>query len=147
MPLEAWCPRDVFGTNQLVGCRILGDGSPKPGITASSNINGRHSRMGSDPVLMRKHRRHDLPLEAAKVFSNGHLGSEEYDVPPRLSPPPPVTTLLPGVKCTGPLANSLSEKTKDLVEEDDDEYKIPSSHPVSLNSQPSHCHNVKPTVR
>nr|XP_020143315.1 E3 ubiquitin-protein ligase CBL-B isoform X4 [Microcebus murinus] len=98
MPLEAWCPRDVFGTNQLVGCRLLGDGSPKPGITASSNVNGRHSRMGSDPVLLRKHRRHDLPLEGAKVFSNGHLGSEEYDVPPRLSPPPPVTTLLPSIK-------------------------------------------------
>nr|XP_040126380.1 E3 ubiquitin-protein ligase CBL-B isoform X4 [Ictidomys tridecemlineatus] len=98
MPLEAWCPRDMFGTNQLVGCRILGDGSPKPGITASSHTNGRHSRMGSDPVLMRKHRRHDLPLEGAKVFSNGHLGSEEYDVPPRLSPPPPVTTLLPSIK-------------------------------------------------
>ncbi|XP_016797082.1 E3 ubiquitin-protein ligase CBL-B isoform X10 [Pan troglodytes] len=147
MPLEAWCPRDVFGTNQLVGCRLLGEGSPKPGITASSNVNGRHSRVGSDPVLMRKHRRHDLPLEGAKVFSNGHLGSEEYDVPPRLSPPPPVTTLLPSIKCTGPLANSLSEKTRDPVEEDDDEYKIPSSHPVSLNSQPSHCHNVKPPVR
>ncbi|EHH51003.1 hypothetical protein EGM_10315 [Macaca fascicularis] len=147
MPLEAWCPRDVFGTNQLVGCRLLGEGSPKPGITASSNVNGRHSRVGSDPVLMRKHRRHDLPLEGAKVFSNGHLGSEEYDVPPRLSPPPPVTALLPSIKCTGPLANSLSEKTRDPVEEDDDEYKIPSSHPVSLNSQPSHCHNVKPPVR
>ncbi|XP_040836467.1 E3 ubiquitin-protein ligase CBL-B isoform X6 [Ochotona curzoniae] len=98
MPLEAWCPRDVFGTNQLVGCRILGDGSPKPGITASSNVNGRHSRVGSDPVLLRKHRRHDLPLEGAKVFSNGHLGNEEYDVPPRLSPPPPVANLLPNVK-------------------------------------------------
>ncbi|XP_032205967.1 E3 ubiquitin-protein ligase CBL-B isoform X4 [Mustela erminea] len=98
MPLEAWCPRDVFGTNQSVGCRLLGDGSPKPGITASSNVNGRHSRMGSDPVLMRKHRRHDLPLEGAKVFSNGHLGSEEYDVPPRLSPPPPAATLLPSIK-------------------------------------------------
>ncbi|XP_040836466.1 E3 ubiquitin-protein ligase CBL-B isoform X5 [Ochotona curzoniae] len=147
MPLEAWCPRDVFGTNQLVGCRILGDGSPKPGITASSNVNGRHSRVGSDPVLLRKHRRHDLPLEGAKVFSNGHLGNEEYDVPPRLSPPPPVANLLPNVKCTGPLANSLSEKTKDMVEDDDDEYKIPSSHPVSLNSQSSHCHNVKPPVR
>lgn len=24
MPLEAWCPRDVFGTNQSVGCRQLG---------------------------------------------------------------------------------------------------------------------------
>ncbi|XP_054569997.1 E3 ubiquitin-protein ligase CBL-B isoform X8 [Eptesicus fuscus] len=82
-----------------------------------------------------------------KVFSNGHLGSEEYDVPPRLSPPPPATTLLPSIKCTGPLANCLSEKTRDPVEEDDDEYKIPSSHPVSLNSQPSHCHNVKPPLR
>ncbi|XP_025845785.1 E3 ubiquitin-protein ligase CBL-B isoform X5 [Vulpes vulpes] len=147
MPLEAWCPRDVFGTNQSVGCRLLGDGSPKPGITASSNVNGRHSRMGSDPVLLRKHRRHDLPLEGAKVFSNGHLGSEEYDVPPRLSPPPPAATLVPSIKCTGPLANPLSEKTRDPVEEDDDEYKIPSSHPVSLNSQPSHCHNVKPPLR
>lgn len=146
MPLEAWCPRDVFGTNQSVSCRLLGDGSPKPGITASSSVNGRHSRMGSDPVLMRKHRRHDLPLEGAKVFSNGHLGSEEYDVPPRLSPPPPAAALLPSIKCTGPLANSLSEK-RDPVEEDDDEYKIPSSHPVSLNSQPSHCHNVKPPPR
>lgn len=147
MPLEAWCPRDVLGTNQSVGCRLLGDGSPKPGITASSNANGRHSRMGSDPVLLRKHRRNDLPLEGAKVFSNGHLGSEEYDVPPRLSPPPPAATLLPSIKCTGPLANSLSEKTRDPVEEDDDEYKVPSSHPVSLSSQPSHCHNVKPPPR
>lgn len=67
MPLEAWCPRDVLGTNQSVGCRLFGDGSPKPGITASSNANGRHSRMGSDPVLLRKHRRNDLPLEGAKV--------------------------------------------------------------------------------
>ncbi|XP_057620493.1 E3 ubiquitin-protein ligase CBL-B isoform X2 [Chionomys nivalis] len=147
MPLEAWCPRDAFGTNQVMGCRILGDGSPKPGVTANSNLNGRHSRMGSDQVLMRKHRRHDLPSEGAKVFSNGHLASEEYDVPPRLSPPPPVTALLPSIKCTGPLASCLSEKTRDTVEEDDDEYKIPSSHPVSLNSQPSHCHNVKPPVR
>lgn len=147
MPLEAWCPRDAFGTNQVMGCRILGDGSPKPGVTANSNLNGRHSRMGSDQVLMRKHRRHDLPSEGAKVFSNGHLAPEEYDVPPRLSPPPPVTALLPSIKCTGPIANCLSEKTRDTVEEDDDEYKIPSSHPVSLNSQPSHCHNVKPPVR
>lgn len=67
MPLEAWCPRDVFGTNQVMGCRILGDGSPKPGVTANANSNGRHSRMGSDQVLMRKHRRHDLPSEGAKV--------------------------------------------------------------------------------
>ncbi|XP_074157188.1 E3 ubiquitin-protein ligase CBL-B isoform X1 [Sminthopsis crassicaudata] len=147
MPLEAWCPRDVLGTNPLLGCRILGDGSPKPGITASSNINGRHSRIGSDQVLMRKHRRHDLPLEGAKVFSNGHLGSEEYDVPPRLSPPLPTTSFLSNLKCPIPLTNSLSEKIKENTEEEDDDYKIPSSHPVSLNSQPLHCHSIKPPVR
>ncbi|XP_036601871.1 E3 ubiquitin-protein ligase CBL-B isoform X3 [Trichosurus vulpecula] len=147
MPLEAWCPRDVFGTNPLLGCRIMGDGSPKPGLTASSNINGRHSRIGSDQVLMRKHRRHDLPLEGAKVFSNGHLGSEEYDVPPRLSPPLPTTSFLSNLKCPIPLTNSLSEKVKENVEEEDDDYKIPSSHPVSLSSQPPHCHSIKPPVR
>ncbi|XP_043304924.1 E3 ubiquitin-protein ligase CBL-B isoform X4 [Cervus elaphus] len=98
LPLEAWCPRDVLGTSQSVGCRLVGDGSPKPGITASSNANGRHSRMGSDPVLLRKHRRNDVPLEGAKVFSNGHLGSEEYDVPPRLSPPSSAATLLPSIR-------------------------------------------------
>ncbi|XP_072470218.1 E3 ubiquitin-protein ligase CBL-B isoform X2 [Notamacropus eugenii] len=139
MPLEAWCPRDVFGTNPLLGCRITGDGSPKPGLTASSNINGRHSRIGSDQVLMRKHRRHDLPLEGAKVFSNGHLGSEEYDVPPRLSPPLPTTSFLSNL--------NLSEKVKENVEEEDDDYKIPSSHPISLSSQPLHCHSIKPPVR
>ncbi|XP_072470219.1 E3 ubiquitin-protein ligase CBL-B isoform X3 [Notamacropus eugenii] len=147
MPLEAWCPRDVFGTNPLLGCRITGDGSPKPGLTASSNINGRHSRIGSDQVLMRKHRRHDLPLEGAKVFSNGHLGSEEYDVPPRLSPPLPTTSFLSNLKCPIPLTNSLSEKVKENVEEEDDDYKIPSSHPISLSSQPLHCHSIKPPVR
>lgn len=41
----------------------------------------------------------------------------------------------------------VSKKPRDPVDEDDDEYKIPSSHPVSLNSQPSHCHNVKPPLR
>ncbi|XP_053242225.1 E3 ubiquitin-protein ligase CBL-B isoform X2 [Podarcis raffonei] len=98
MPLEAWCPREVCGTNNIAGCRIVGgDGSPKPGLTASSNINGRHCRMGSDPVFLRKHRRHDLPSESAKIFSNGHLGNEEYDVPPRLSPPPPVASVLPNM--------------------------------------------------
>uniref|UniRef100_A0A8C4W306 E3 ubiquitin-protein ligase CBL n=1 Tax=Gopherus evgoodei TaxID=1825980 RepID=A0A8C4W306_9SAUR len=146
VPLEAWCPRDVFGTSPLIGCRILNDSSPKPGLTASSNINGRHNRMGSDPGFMRKHRCHDLPLEGAKVFSNGHLGNEEYDVPPRLSPPLTAASILPSIKCVVPVTNSLAEKSRDHVE-DDDEYKIPSSHPVSLSSQPPHCHNIKPHIR
>nr|XP_045002933.1 E3 ubiquitin-protein ligase CBL-B isoform X3 [Jaculus jaculus] len=98
MPLEAWCPRDLFGTNQVVGCRVLADGCPKPGVTANSSLNGRHGRVGPEAVLLRKHRRHGSPSEGAKVFSNGHLGNEEYDVPPRLSPPPPVAALLPSIR-------------------------------------------------
>ncbi|XP_054829539.1 E3 ubiquitin-protein ligase CBL-B [Eublepharis macularius] len=146
MPLEAWCPRELCGTSQIVGCRIVGgDASPKPGLTASSNVNGRHCRMGSDPGFLRKHRRHDMPAEGVKIFSNGHLGNEEYDIPPRLSPPPPVGSVLPNMKCPVPVVISLPEKPREHTE--DDEYKIPSSHPVYLTSQSPHCHNVKSHIR
>lgn len=70
IPLEGWCPRDVFGTSQLVGCRIGSDASPKAGLTAISNVNGRHNRISSDPGFMRKHRRHELPAEGAKVLND-----------------------------------------------------------------------------
>ncbi|XP_032075481.1 E3 ubiquitin-protein ligase CBL-B isoform X2 [Thamnophis elegans] len=145
MPLEAWCPREVCGNNQIVGCRIVGnDNCPKPGLTASSNMNGRHCRMGSDPLFLRKHRFPELPLEGTKIFSNGHLGNEEYDVPPRISPPPPVVSAMPNMKSSVAVINSFSEKSRDHVE---DEYKIPSSHPVSLPSQSLHCHNMKSHTR
>ncbi|XP_061859813.1 E3 ubiquitin-protein ligase CBL-B isoform X3 [Colius striatus] len=145
MPLEGRCPRDVFGTSQLVGCRIGSDASPKPGLTAISNINGRHNRISSDPGFMRKHRRRELPAEGAKVFSNGHLINEEHDVPPRLSPPLPAASIIPSIKCPVSSADSLSDKSRDHT--DDDEYKIPSSHPVILSSQPPHSHNIKPLPR
>ncbi|XP_015492313.1 E3 ubiquitin-protein ligase CBL-B isoform X2 [Parus major] len=144
LPLEAWCPRDVFGTGQLVGCRGAGDASPKAGLTAVSN--GRHGRVSSEQGFVRKHRRHELPAEGAKVFSNGHLINEEYDVPPRLSPPLPAGSVIPSIKCPGPSANSLSDKSREHPD-DDDEYKIPSSHPVILCSQPPHGHNIKPLAR
>ncbi|XP_023798636.1 E3 ubiquitin-protein ligase CBL-B-like isoform X2 [Cyanistes caeruleus] len=144
LPLEAWCPRDVFGTGQLVGCRGAGDASPKAGLTAVSN--GRHGRVSSEQGFVRKHRRHELPAEGAKVFSNGHLINEEYDVPPRLSPPLPAGSVIPSIKCPGPSANSLSDKSREHPD-DDDEYKIPSSHPVILCAQPPHGHNIKPLAR
>ncbi|XP_068763744.1 E3 ubiquitin-protein ligase CBL-B isoform X6 [Struthio camelus] len=119
MPLEGWCPRDVFGTSQLVGCRIGSDASPKPGLTAISNINGRHNRISSEPGFMRKHRRHELPAESAKVFSNGHLVNEEYDVPPRLSPPLPAASIIPSIKvcengqCAG-ITNGTHSATSEM---------------------------------
>ncbi|NXO66435.1 CBLB ligase, partial [Phainopepla nitens] len=146
LPLEAWCPRDVFGTAQLGGCRGGGDASPKAGLTAISNVNGRHGRVSSEQGFVRKHRRHELPAEGAKIFSNGHLINEEYDVPPRLSPPLPAGSVIPSIKCPGPSANSLSDKSREHPD-DDDEYKIPSSHPVTLSSQPPHGHNIKPLAR
>ncbi|XP_061484125.1 E3 ubiquitin-protein ligase CBL-B isoform X2 [Rhineura floridana] len=119
MPLEAWCPREVCGTNHIAGCRIVGgDSSPKSGLTASSNINGRHCRMGSDPVFLRKHRRNDLPLESAKIFSNGHLGNEEYDIPPRLSPSPPVASVMPNMNvCENGQCSGIINETHNAVSE------------------------------
>ncbi|NWW40429.1 CBLB ligase, partial [Panurus biarmicus] len=146
LPLEAWCPRDAFGTAPLPGCRGAGDASPKAGLTAASQANGRHGRLSSEQGFVRKHRRHELPAEGAKVFSNGHLINEEYDIPPRLSPPLPAGSVIPGIKCPGPSANCLSDKSREHPD-DEDEYKIPSSHPVILSSQPPHGHNIKPLAR
>ncbi|XP_064377699.1 E3 ubiquitin-protein ligase CBL-B isoform X3 [Dromaius novaehollandiae] len=140
IPLEGWCPRDVFGTSQLVGCRIGSDASPKPGLTAISNINGRHNRISSETGFMRKHRRHELPAESAKVFSNGHLVNEEYDVPPRLSPPLPAASIMPSIKvcengqCAGitnGTHNAASETKKSKHPDLGDVYDAPTV-PVPL---------------
>ncbi|XP_075446208.1 E3 ubiquitin-protein ligase CBL-B isoform X2 [Ascaphus truei] len=147
MPLEAWCQRDVSGANQLTACRITVDGSPKSGQSASSILNGRHSRINSDAKFMHKpHKRRELPSEGIRVFSNGFLGSEEYDVPPRLSSPLPTISIHPSMKCPL-LINSLAEKLRNSVEEDEGEYKIPSSHPFSSRPLLLHCHSVKPFSR
>ncbi|KAE8625167.1 hypothetical protein XENTR_v10006180 [Xenopus tropicalis] len=82
------------------------------------------------------------PTGSPKVY-NGLSGNEEYDVPPRLSPPPPPPTITihPAIKCPL-LVNSVSDKVRNSAEEDDSEYKIPSSHPVS-SRLPLHCHSIK----
>ncbi|XP_053310962.1 E3 ubiquitin-protein ligase CBL-B isoform X2 [Spea bombifrons] len=142
MPLEAWCPRDISGANHLSTCRITLESSSKLGKTASSVLNGRHGRLSSDPRFMHKHHKnHELPLE--NVLSNVLM--EEYDVPPRLSPPLPTITINPSMKC--PLLHSLSDKVRNSLEDDEGEYKIPSSHPVSSRPLPLHCHSVKPFSR
>uniref|UniRef100_A0A674GPS6 E3 ubiquitin-protein ligase CBL n=1 Tax=Taeniopygia guttata TaxID=59729 RepID=A0A674GPS6_TAEGU len=135
VPLEAWCPRDVFGTSQ--GCQARGDASPKAGLTATANLNGRHGRVASEQGFMRKHRRHEPPAESAKVFSNGHLMSEEYDVPPRLSPPLPAGSVIPSIKvcengqCTNGTHGATSETKKSKHPESGDVCAAPSV-PVPL---------------
>ncbi|XP_063313539.1 E3 ubiquitin-protein ligase CBL-B isoform X1 [Pelobates fuscus] len=142
MPLEAWCSRDISGANHLATCRITHDGSPKLGKTAGSVLNGRHGRMSSDARIVHKnHKHHDLPLESVRVLSNVLM--EEYDVPPRLSPPLPTISVHPSMKCPL-LLNSLSYKSRNSIEDDEGEYKIPSSHPVSARPLQIHCQIVKP---
>ncbi|XP_062368130.1 E3 ubiquitin-protein ligase CBL-B isoform X5 [Cinclus cinclus] len=115
-PLEGWCPRDAFATAQLAGCRGAGDASPKAGLTAVSNVSGRHGRVSSEQGFVRKHRRHEMPAEGAKVFSNGHLINEEYDVPPRLSPPLPAGSIIPSIKAceNGQCANGTHGATSEI---------------------------------
>uniref|UniRef100_A0A8C5LTN3 E3 ubiquitin-protein ligase CBL n=1 Tax=Leptobrachium leishanense TaxID=445787 RepID=A0A8C5LTN3_9ANUR len=142
MPLEALCPRDLSSVNLLSTCRVSHDGSPKLGKTAGSVSNGRHGRMSSDGRFMHKnHKHHDLPLENVRVLSNVLM--EEYDVPPRLSPPLPTISVHPIIKCPS-LLTSQSYKSRNSIEDDEGEYKIPSSHPVSSRPLPLHCHIVKP---
>ncbi|XP_040280852.1 E3 ubiquitin-protein ligase CBL-B isoform X2 [Bufo bufo] len=146
MPLEAWCPRDISGASHLAACRLTLDGSPKLGKTANSIINGRHMKhLSSEARFMHKlHKHHDLPSESVRVLSNVLV--EEYDVPPRLSPPPPSISIHSTVKC--PLSlHSLPDKVRHSIEDDDGEYKIPSSHPVSSRPLPLHCHSIKPFSR
>ncbi|KAM8976043.1 E3 ubiquitin-protein ligase CBL-B isoform 2-T2 [Pelodytes ibericus] len=143
MPLEAWCSRDISGANHLSTCRV--NTSPKLGKTAGSILNGRQGWMSSDARFMHKHHtHHDLPLESVRVLSNVLM--EEYDVPPRLSPPLPAISLHAKMKCPS-LLSSLSDKVRNSIEDDEGEYKIPSSNPVSSRPPPLHCHSVKPFSR
>lgn len=146
MPLEAWCPRDITGASHLAACRLTLNSSPKLGKTANSLINGRHIRhLSSEARFMHKqHKHHDLPSENVRVLSSVLM--EEYDVPPRLSPPPPSISIHSAIKC--PLSlHSLSDKLRHSIEDDDGEYKIPSSHPISSRPLPLHCHSLKPFSR
>ncbi|XP_056348976.1 E3 ubiquitin-protein ligase CBL-B isoform X4 [Oenanthe melanoleuca] len=124
VPLEGRCPRDAFGAAPPAGCRGAGDASPKAGLTAAGS--GRHG-------FVRKHRRHELPAEGAKVFSNGHLINEEYDVPPRLSPPLPAGSIIPSIKacengqCANGTHGATSEIKKSKHPESGDVYDAPSA--------------------
>ncbi|KAG9492378.1 hypothetical protein GDO78_000730 [Eleutherodactylus coqui] len=141
MPLEAWCPRDISGASHIAACRLTLDSSPKLGKTVNSVLNGRHIRhLNSEARLTHKqYKHHELPSENIRVLSNVLM--EEYDVPPRISPPPPSISIHSAIKC--PLSlHSLSDKVRHPIE-DDSEYKMPSSHPVSSRPLPLHCHTVK----
>ncbi|XP_018610802.1 E3 ubiquitin-protein ligase CBL-B isoform X3 [Scleropages formosus] len=124
LPPEAWCPKE----SPLTECRIGTDRSPKLGHSAPSHLNGR------------LHPRSDGPSDVGKPFPNGLLTCEEYDVPPlRHSPPPPAHTS--GPKNPNPFTNPIIERPRAVMDREEDEYQIPSSHPMVL-TQPPVCISV-----
>ncbi|XP_072369715.1 E3 ubiquitin-protein ligase CBL-B isoform X2 [Scyliorhinus torazame] len=146
---EAWSPRDVHGSTTSTECRSGCDRSPKSGHTAPNNLNGRQSWHVTEPSFPRKPgRRQELSHDSAKTISNGLLRTDEYDVPPpRQSPPPPTIVAFPNnTKYPHPFTNSQpnAERIRGLNESNEDEYKIPSSYPVSIAAQTPHSQTVKP---
>ncbi|KAK1169433.1 E3 ubiquitin-protein ligase CBL-B-like isoform X1 [Acipenser oxyrinchus oxyrinchus] len=147
VPPEAWCPRDSLGPALHTDSRLAADRSPKLGLTAPSHLNGRAGNLPADQGFGRQSQRLlELPPDGVKpLFPNGHLGNDAYDVPPpRHSPPPPAACIQPlSHKYPNPFTNPCTEKPRGRLETSEDEYQIPSSHPVSLPSQPSACIAVR----
>ncbi|XP_041947423.1 E3 ubiquitin-protein ligase CBL-B isoform X1 [Alosa alosa] len=137
LPPEAWCPKD----SPLIDGRPGADRSPKLGHSAPSHVNGRPL---SCPLVesgaVRPQHRLDGVADGPKAFSNGLMLSDEYDIPPRHSPPPPALTSSQQ-RYPNPFTSPCVEKAR-LMERLEDEYQVPSSHPVCL-SQPPICISVR----
>ncbi|XP_016416939.1 E3 ubiquitin-protein ligase CBL-B-like, partial [Sinocyclocheilus rhinocerous] len=128
-PLEAWSPKD---STALSDCRTsAADRSPKLAHAAPAHINGRPlSCSGADLGLNRTSHRLNAQSECSKSFINGLLPGDEYDIPPLRHSPPLVDH---NQRHTNPFTSHRS-----LTDRVEDEYQIPSSHPVCI-TQPAVC--------
>ncbi|XP_056096175.1 E3 ubiquitin-protein ligase CBL-B isoform X2 [Rhinichthys klamathensis goyatoka] len=126
-PLEAWSPKD---STALSDCKTsAADRSPKLAHAAPAHINGRPlSCSGADLGLNRTGHRLNAQSECSKSFINGLLPGDEYDVPPLRHSPP---SLDHNQRHTKPFTSHRS-----LTERVEDEYQIPSSHPVCITQPP-----------
>ncbi|XP_077098546.1 E3 ubiquitin-protein ligase CBL-B [Siphateles boraxobius] len=127
VPLEAWSPKD---STALSDCKTsAADRSPKLAHAAPVHINGRPlSCSGADLGLNRTGHRLNAQSECSKSFINGLLPGDEYDVPPLRHSPP---LLDHNQRHTNPFTSPRS-----LTERVEDEYQIPSSHPVCITQPP-----------
>ncbi|XP_059400903.1 E3 ubiquitin-protein ligase CBL-B-like isoform X2 [Carassius carassius] len=126
-PLEAWSPID---STALSDCRTsAADRSPKLAHAAPVHINGRPlSCSGADLGLNRTSHRLNTQSECSKSFVNGLLPGDEYDIPPLHHSPPLVDH---NQRHTNPFTSHRS-----LTDRVEDEYQIPSSHPVCITQPP-----------
>ncbi|XP_072514349.1 E3 ubiquitin-protein ligase CBL-B [Salminus brasiliensis] len=128
LPSEAWTPKDSSP---------LMERSPKLAHVAPAHINGRPLSCNIEFGGNRSSYRPDTHTDCSKPLSNGLLLSDEYDVPPlRHSPPPPALTSNSNQRFTNPFSSPCSERSRALTERVEDEYQIPSSHPVCITQPP-----------
>ncbi|KAI4884947.1 hypothetical protein NFI96_002262 [Prochilodus magdalenae] len=141
LPSEAWSPKD---SSPLSDSRAGVDRSPKLAHVAPSHINGRPLSCNiAELGVNRSSYRPDTHIDCSKPPSNGLLPSDEYDVPPlRHSPPPPALTSNNNQRFGNPFSSPCLERSRPLTEQVEDEYQIPSSHPVCI-TQPPVCISVR----
>ncbi|XP_066506606.1 E3 ubiquitin-protein ligase CBL-B [Hoplias malabaricus] len=140
-PSEGWSPKD---SNLMTDSRAAVERSPKLAHVAPTHINGRPLSCNiADLGFIRSSYRQDTHTESSKPLSNGLLPSDEYDVPPpRHSPPPPALTSNSNQRFPNPFSSPCLERSQPLTERVEDEYQIPSSHPVCI-TQPPVCISVR----
>ncbi|KAI7792957.1 putative E3 ubiquitin-protein ligase CBL-B [Triplophysa rosa] len=125
-PSEAWSPKDTTSVSDSRAAAA--DRSPKLAHAAPAHINGRPlSCSGADLGVNRNGHRFNNQSECSKSFVNGLLPSDDYDIPPLRHSPP---LMEHNQRHTNPFTN---RSHTDRLE---DEYQVPSSHPVCLTQPP-----------
>ncbi|XP_051972931.1 E3 ubiquitin-protein ligase CBL-B-like isoform X2 [Xyrauchen texanus] len=127
VPLEAWSPKE---STPLSDCRTAAaDRSPKLAHAAPAHINGRPlSCSGADLGVNRTSHRLNTQSECSKSFINGLLPGDEYDIPPLRHSPPLVDH--------NQRHSNLLTSHRSLTDRVEDEYQIPSSHPLCITQSP-----------
>lgn len=140
LPSEAWTPKD---SSPLLDSRTGVERSPKLARVAPAHINGRPLSCNIEFGANRSSYRPDTHTDCSKPLSNGLMLSDEYDVPPlRHSPPPPSLTSNSNQRFNNPFSSPCLERSRLLTDRVEDEYQIPSSHPVCI-TQPPVCISVR----
>uniref|UniRef100_A0A8B9GU21 E3 ubiquitin-protein ligase CBL n=1 Tax=Astyanax mexicanus TaxID=7994 RepID=A0A8B9GU21_ASTMX len=140
LPSEAWTPKD---SSPLLDSRTGVERSPKLAHVAPAHINGRPLSCNIEFGANRSSYRPDTHTDSSKPLSNGLMLSDEYDVPPlRHSPPPPSLTSNSNQRFNNPFSSPCLERSRLLTDRVEDEYQIPSSHPVCI-TQPPVCISVR----
>ncbi|KAK6316571.1 hypothetical protein J4Q44_G00119710 [Coregonus suidteri] len=135
LPPEAWCPKE----SPQVDPHKTGTGadrSPKLAHSAPSDVNGRPlSCPLVDAGIGGLHPRIETLMESPKPYSNGLHVSDEYDIPP-LRHSTPLPALTSSHKHLNPFTTPGVGRVRGTTERVEDEYQIPSSHPVCLPHSP-----------